>query len=136
MSKVAKQVLFISLAMLASLLLNIVVHEVGHFSAAQSCGFDPKVSVHNESRSVGQVNYLVPTVSTSYFTTPNADNDTLIALAGPAANLMVAAAAFIGFKTSKYKTLCIILLFTASISALINLAPFQGADGAVIFSAF
>lgn len=119
---------------------NIMLHETGHFIAAEHFNLQPKMYLFDNGTGTGfsffnqnfYTTYNSPASYASYV-------DFLIALAGPLANvLLVLGLAIAYFKVPKTKgtlRLAILMLLIPSvISVLSNLLPVAGTDGGIVWN--
>lgn len=121
---------------------NIVLHELGHFMAANYFELNPELHIFEQESSVASaaaafspsfyVSYDSPAMEISRI-------DAIIAFAGPFANLLfLLILCFIYFKSSAkrrsfWRLFFIALALPAAVSAFLNLAPIGYSDGSVIF---
>ncbi len=121
------------LIVLASLFINVSIHESAHYLVAWHYGLHPGISMQS---GVGFLWNSEPIAYTSYVGGTR-QQDIAIALAGPLANLL---AMFLGVfayrKTSKFSIQIILLAFVlvAFLSVVSNTYPTAGSDGFILFA--
>lgn len=131
--------------LLAGLLLNVVAHEVGHFAVASAFGLEPEIYlegafVQYDGASFGFVGAGSPEAHVSYLTPVSGVADALVAFAGPFVNVVLSII-FGGTlilarnrgETAKF--LLVLLILVSVLSAMFNLVPVTGTDGAVMLAA-
>ena len=119
-------------------LLNVILHEIGHYIAADYYNLEPEVEI--DLNSVGNLGFGfkgVPIASTS-FNEPSSENEFIsVVLMGPLLNLLLMIIFFIGFiffRENKYLKEIMIIGFVISISSFImNIIPIEGTDGNLLF---
>lgn len=136
-------IVLLGFVLLTSLLFNVAIHEIGHWSVAEAYDFNPKI--HLKSSNLTTTNFMVggePAIYTSYLGSQStAKQDAIVAFAGPLANLLV----FFGILgiyftiPKKKRTIYVDLLFIAlALPALVsfigNLVPVAGSDGWIIYN--
>ncbi len=127
--------------LVASLLLNIGIHELAHYGVAGYLGLEPEVYVDgNGMRALSFSLNSEPFIYTSYSGKSSLFQDRLIAFAGPAANLLFCLFAAGGYfwamrknKSALIQLIFIAILLPALLSAFTNLLPFGQNDGRIIF---
>ncbi len=118
-------------------LFNVVLHEYGHFIAADYYGLEPKMEFNLNS--FGDLGFSLLSfenrvvASTSFIDNGNAGHLMLVVLMGPFANLLLG----VGFlicvlflRNYLLRELCIIGGIVSLASFLMNVIPFSGSDGA------
>ena len=149
--------LMIALSMtFLSILMNIYLHEQGHYLVADHFGLNPSIHFSSQNNSEESVfNFLLSRDFRAYVTFDAFCEDhvnLLVTLAGPIVNLLIALTLFLvyGFSINKLKkdnhryekyfgyfiladTIFISILVPSILSFLINMAPITGSDGAAIY---
>jgi Zn-dependent protease len=143
--KILKVTLFIMLAfvcLVSSLAVNIYLHEYGHYAVAKEYNLDPEMHFEVNEPEEGALFY-----TTSFYTEYTApaekltDKDANIAFAGPAVNMIIALLFGIAYllvpKDTPRKrlvaTILILFLIPSVLSVIVNIIPFTGTDGSMIF---
>ena len=135
-----KGVLF-GVLLFAGLYGNIVLHELGHFSAASYLGLDPEMHLFEPAENPTGFGFLAQDNYVSYTstTTELSFNDFLVAFAGPLANFIFAGLLFVAFlmipnTKPTLKAAVVMLMIPSLLSAVANLFPNPGVDGYVVWS--
>jgi len=143
MDKRIAVVILLAFALVGGLVVNIAIHEAGHWTVAEFYDFNPEI--HLEPDNLTSARFLMngePIIYTSYQGGQSSPKqDMAVAFAGPLVNLayffsIVGAYVLI---PKKKKNIYIDLLFVALavpaiISAIGNLIPFPGSDGWIIYN--
>lgn len=121
-----------------SLFLNVLVHEFGHYLAAEQYRLEPKMELNLEK--MGNLSFgleSVPLASTSFIDNGNKEELAVIVLMGPFMNLLMGIAFLVFFVfLSGRKIVEEIGLIGMSVSFgsfLMNMLPIAGVDGSLIF---
>ena len=122
-------------------LFNVVLHEYGHFAAADYYGLEPEIEFNLDS--IGNLGFNLfsfesKTIASTSFI-DNGDEDELLAvvLMGPFANLLFGVVFFLCLlflKNYMLKELCIVGGVVSLASFLMNILPLDGGDGGLIFA--
>ena len=142
--KLTKLLTISFIVLFASLGLNIVVHELGHFAVASALDFQPNMEfaapVNFSDKGVLTVN---PEIAfTSYITaTPDYNvSDALVAIAGPLANLLLAGLLMLVYfripihrRTGIVPMIFIFFIVPAIVAGVTNLIPINPIDGYILF---
>ncbi len=122
-------------------LLNIVLHEFGHYAAAEHYGLEPEMVF--ELGNLGEISFSFEGVGlayTSFIDNGNKEELAVIALMGPFVNLLLGIMflfMFIRFRKINYLAEIGIIGIVVSIGAfLMNVLPIDGVDGSLIFGLF
>ena len=113
------------LIVLASLFINVSIHESAHYLVAENYGLSPSISMQS---GVGFLWNSEPIAYTSY-SGGTRQQDIAIALAGPLANLL---AMLLGILAVQIIMLAFALV--AFLSFASNIYPTAGADGYILFA--
>lgn len=141
--KIAKLAMVFLAVFIASIGLNVLVHELAHFAAADFLGFSPKIGFANLAEmpanafftADSQVAYITYSSKTAGITA----QDALIAIAGPLANLFIGFSAMFAYFSTKdnlKKMLLILLIVPSVIAFAVNILPFAPNDGFYVWSYF
>ncbi len=118
-------------------LLNVVLHEVGHYMAADYYNLEPKIDF--DFKSVGNLSFgfkATPIASTSFNEPRTTGELVVVALAGPFFNLILGILFLMIFIFSKkeiIKELMLICFVISIASFVMNILPLDGADGSLVF---
>ncbi|HIH14293.1 MAG TPA: hypothetical protein HA224_03490 [Nanoarchaeota archaeon] len=121
------------LIVLASLFINVSIHESAHYLVAENYGLSPSISMQS---GVGFLWNSEPIAYTSY-SGGTRQQDIAIALAGPLANLLAMLLGILAYrKTNSFAVQIIMLAFAlvAFLSFASNIYPTAGADGYILFA--
>lgn len=142
MKKVAyNKLALLILIIFASMTLNIVLHEAGHYTTADLLNLDPEMHLESpvnisEGTVVTTPNFAY--VSYSSTTSSITFQDALVAASGPLVNAMLALlaiSAYIFYPKKngliKYSLLMFIIISIVSLAA--NLIPVSPSDGSILF---
>lgn len=121
------------------LFLNVFLHELGHYAAAGQYGLEPEVEFEFENMTREGFKFGgVPVAYTSFNRSENNNEIVAVALAGPFANILLGIAFMFLFvflrKRLYWKELALIGVITSIGSGLMNLLPFYGSDGALVWN--
>lgn len=118
-------------------LINVVIHEIGHYTAADYYELEPRIAFEFENITESGLSFnSIPIAHTSFIDNGNEEQVRFIALGGPVANLIFGLILFIVFLFSKNEILngAAGIGMAASFLAFIsNIIPFNGSDGWFIF---
>ena len=119
-------------------LLNVFIHEAGHYIAADYYNLEPEIEF--DFGAVGDLGFGfegTPIASTSFNEPENNSGLMVIVLTGPLFNLILSLLFFNGFifyRNNKYIKEIVIIGFILSFASFImNLIPIEGSDGSLIF---
>ena len=119
-------------------LVNVVLHELGHYAAAEHYGLEPEIEF--ELGNLGEMGFSFEGVGlayTSFIDNGNKAEMAVIALMGPFVNLLLGIVflfIFIKFRKIEYLAEIGIIGVVVSIGAfLMNMLPIEGVDGSLIF---
>ena len=118
--------------------LNVVLHELGHYAAAQSYGLEPKIELNFDN--LERISFGLKSISlatTSFNDNGNENELKAIVLMGVFMNLILGVCfsmVFVFFKGKEYIAEIGLIGAVVSLGSLImNLLPIQGVDGSFIF---
>ena len=118
--------------------LNVVIHEIGHYVAADYYNLEPKIEF--DFGAVGDLGFGfkgTPVASTSFNESDNSGALMAIVLTGPLFNLVLSLiffSIFVFYRKNKYIKEIVIIGFILSFASFImNLIPLEGGDGSLIF---
>ncbi len=118
-------------------LVNIVVHEWGHYLAAENYGLEPEISFQFENLTSVEFSLEGMNIaSTSFIDDGNSGHLSVIALVGPFFNLVLGMSFLVITILSKKRFIKEIMFvgFIVSVASfLMNMLPFSGSDGSLIF---
>ena len=122
-------------------LLNIVLHEFGHYIAAEYYGLEPEIEF--ELGNLKEISFSLEGVglaSTSFIDNGDGLEIAIVALIGPFFNLLLGIIflfIFVSFKRIEYLAEIGIIGVVVSIGAFVmNILPMEGVDGSLIFRLF
>jgi len=120
------------------LLINVVLHEYGHYAAANYYDLDPEIKYNFENiTGAGFSLKGVPIASTSFIDNGDKNEMVVIASMGPFINLIMGlffVFLFIIFKDKRLLGEILVIGMIVSLGSFVmNLLPFSGSDGALIF---
>lgn len=123
-------------------LLNVVLHEIGHYVAADYYKLEPKIEFNFEK--IGEIfNFSfngVAIASTSFIDERDNLEIFVVSLMGPFINLilgLIFLMCFIFFRNNKYIGEIALIGFVVSFGSFVmNILPFNGSDGSLIFGLF
>lgn len=132
-------VFLVAACVVFGLLFNIVLHEAGHYAAANYYGAEPKIIYNVTESGFGFALNGKPVAETVYSAKTAPSQDFWIALAGPAVNFALALCIFLFLSVVRLKnmTFKIMLQLFAAVSVLaffLNAMPAGGTDGFVILN--
>ena len=121
-----------------AIFLNVVLHELGHYAAAEHYGLEPEIEFNFEK--AGDLGFgleSVPLASTSFIDNGNEGELRVIVLMGPFVNLLLGImflAGFVFFRGKRFVEEIGLIGMTVSFGSFImNMLPIQGVDGSLIF---
>lgn len=138
--KVLKKILRILIFVVVSLnvfLLNVVMHEIGHYLIANYHDLKPEIELNIEN--IGDLGFSLEekTIASTSFNSPNSENILIaISFMGPVMNLVLGVAFSIFFmlvSNKKTKLIFLVGIIISLLSFVTNLLPFEGTDGNIIF---
>ena len=117
--------------------LKVILHEFGHYIAAESYGLEPEIELNLES--VGDLRFnfeAQPLASTSFLNTRDSLKLFVIVLLGPFMNLIlgiVFLVCFVFLRSNVIREMALIGFIVSMGSFIMNILPFSGSDGSLIF---
>ena len=120
------------------LLLNVILHEIGHYVIADYYNLDPKIEFSLENIRNFSLNFnSVPLADTSFNDPKNHSSLADVAMAGPIVNLFLGIIFFFIFifnkKREYLREIMIIAMMVSFASFIMNMLPLSGSDGSLIF---
>ena len=118
-------------------LVNIVVHEWGHYLAADYYELQPEITFEFRNLSLAHFNFnSIAIANTSFIDDRNGEHVVVIALAGPFFNLFLGVLCLticIFWKKGFVKEMLFMGFLISLASFLMNMVSFSGSDGSLIF---
>ena len=117
-------------------ILNVIVHEFGHYAAADYYDLAPKIEFDFENATkVGFGFEGITIASTSFIESNNEDTMLAIVLIGPFMNLVLGVICLFAyfFSMGNLKLFSLISMIISFSSFITNMLPIEGTDGALIF---
>ncbi len=139
--EISKEIFFILICLFVSLnvfLVNIVLHEAGHYIAAENFGLEPEIKF---DFGVGNLSFGFEgkaLASTSFDEPSNRGELFFVSIAGPLVNLIfgiIFSIVYFFVRDSKVRLLIIICVIVSLISFVMNMLPLWGTDGSIVFGA-
>ncbi len=140
MKEILKRILWAGICLFAGVnifLLNVILHEAGHYAAAEHYNLNPEIEFNFENVTKVSFGFEGKTIASTSFIESDDENTMLaIVLMGPFANLILGSIfLFIWFFTKMdLKLIGLIGVIVSFSSFVMNLIPLEGADGALIFN--
>lgn len=120
-------------------LFNVVLHEIGHYVAADYYNLEPEIELefgNMTNLSFGFELEGQAVASTSFINNGNENNLFVITAMGPFMNLFLGVIFLFGFlfvKKNWFRELCVVGIVISFMSFVMNLIPVGGSDGSFIF---
>ena len=119
-------------------LFNVILHEYGHYVAADHYGLNPEIDFEfeNVSDSLSFSLESKPIASTSFISNGNENDLFVVTVMGPFMNLIsgiIFLFCFLILRNYKIREGCIIGFVISFMSFVMNLIPVGGSDGSYIF---
>lgn len=123
---------------IVSMMLNIVLHELGHYGVAKYYGLEPIMNFSpNSSTSIkAYIFKFGPIASTSYNNGATTQQNFMVVAMGPYVHLLLSIIFLIGlihFKDNRFKFLMLTAFVVSACLFILNLVPFKGTDGYQLF---
>jgi hypothetical protein len=120
------------------LFMNVFAHEIGHYLAAKDYGLEPEIEYEFSNMTGAGFGFEgVPIAYTTFIDNGNYEEIIVVALMGSFFNILIGLFfmfLFIYFKNKIFiREIMLICIITSIGAGLMNLIPFSGSDGAMIW---
>lgn len=138
--KLLVEIVWIGICLVVSvniLMLNVMLHELGHYFVADSYKLEPQI--YFELGKISDIGFGfegIPIAATSFKDKGNKSEVVVVALGGLFINFMLGLIFLMGFMFFRNKNIRELIMIAMLISFLsfgMNLLPFEGVDGGLIF---